>query len=105
MRSCDISNLQFESTYNEQLRTYIVKEGSERLVCPKCHFEHTEDMKHDMIVNGTYVHLVPELLKDKPSFQIGALASQLPALSWTEIANAQLEARKKRRYLYTAELR
>lgn len=32
---------------------------------------------------------------DCPGFQIGALASQLPALSWKFIANAQLEAGKR----------
>lgn len=66
MRSCDIHNLQFESDYNEALRTYIVKKGSERLVCPICGFEHTEDMKRDMILQGAYVHKIPELLKDRP---------------------------------------
>lgn len=94
MRSCDISNLQFTSTYHEALRSYVVDKGSERLVCPKCKFEHTEDMKKLMICQGEYVHLVPELKKERPSYQIGALASQLPALSWSEIANAQLEAGK-----------
>lgn len=94
MRSCDVHHLQFESYYNEALRTYLVKRGTERLVCPKCHFEHTEDMKRKMIIEGRYVHIVPELLRDRPSFQIGALASQLQSLSWSEIAAAQLEAGK-----------
>ena len=70
MRSCDIHNLQFESDYHEDLRTYIVKKGTERLVCPVCGFEHTEDMKEDMIRFGEYVHKIPELVSDKPSFQI-----------------------------------
>ena len=73
MRSCDIHNLQWEAIYNEELKTYIVKKGTERLICPKC--------KH-------------ELQKERPSYQIGALASQLPALSWSEIAQAALEAGK-----------
>ena len=45
--------------------------------------------------NGGYIHLVPERLETAPSFQLGALASQLPSLSWTVIANAQLEAGKR----------
>lgn len=43
---------------------------------------------------GGYVHLQPELINERPSFQIGALASQLPSLCWSEIAAAQLEAGK-----------
>lgn len=95
MRSCDIHNLQFESEYNEELKQYVVKPESIRLVCPKCGFEHTEDMKHVMNINGGYVHKIPTKLKEAPGFQIGALASQLPSLSWKNIANAQLEAGKK----------
>lgn len=94
MRSCDIHNLQFESDYRDELKTYVVKKGTERLVCPICGFEHTEEMKRDMITRGEYVHKVPELVKERPSFQVGALASQLPALSWSEIAAQQLEAGK-----------
>ena len=94
MRSCDVNNLQWESTYNDELKTYIVKKGTERLICPKCKFEHTENMKHDMICQGEFVHLIPELKKEHPSYQIGALASQLQALSWTEIAKTALEAGK-----------
>lgn len=104
MRSCDIHNLQFTSTYHDALRTYVVNKGSERLVCPKCGFEHTEDMKRKMILEGGYVHLIPELLRERPSFQIGALASQLPSLSWSEIAQAQLEARKIKRCVNTEKL-
>lgn len=103
MRSCDTINLQFESDYNEALRQYIVKKGTERLVCPVCGFQHTEDMKKEMILNGDYIHKIPEFVKEKPSFQIGALASQLPSLSWSEIANAQLEARKNSRHFHSAE--
>ena len=47
-----------------------------------------------MIQHGGYVHLIPELVKERPSYQIGALASQLPSLSWSEIAAAQLESGK-----------
>lgn len=66
MRSCDIHNLQFTSTYNEALKTYLVNEGSERLVCPICKHEHREEDKAWMIQNGAYVHLVPELVKTRP---------------------------------------
>ena len=104
MRSCDTNALQFESTYNESLRTYLVKKGTERLVCPKCGFEHTEDMKHDMIVNGGYIHTIPELVRERPGFQVGALASQLPALCWSEIAQQQLESRQDFRHVNTEEL-
>jgi len=105
LRSCDIHHLQWESTYNEALKTYIVKKGTERLICPKCGFEHTEDMKRMMILEGEYVHVVPELKKERPSYQIGCLASQLKSMSWSEIANAALESRKDFRYLNPAELR
>lgn len=94
MRACDMHNLQFESAYNEGLRSYVAKPGTERLVCPKCGFEHTEYMKHEMIVNGGYIHKVPELIDTHPSFQCGALASQLKSLDWNYIANQQLMARK-----------
>lgn len=94
MRSCDLVNLQFESDYHEELRTYVVRKGTERLVCPVCHHEHVESDKAWMIQNGEYVHKIPELVKERPGFQAGALASQLDALSWSEIANAQLEAGK-----------
>jgi hypothetical protein len=52
-------------------------------------------MKRDMNVNGGYIHKIPERIKEAPGYQIGALASQLPALSWKVIANAQLEAGKR----------
>ena len=95
MRSCDIHNLQFETEYNEELRQHIVKPESIRLVCPKCGFEHTEDMKRVMNINGGYIHKIPAKLQEAPGFQIGALASQLPSLSWKNIATAQLEAGKR----------
>lgn len=94
MRSCDVHNLQFESTYNEHLKTYFVKKGTERLVCPKCGYQHIESEKEWCISHGEYVHVVPELFDELPSFQVGALASQLPSLCWSEIANSQLEAGK-----------
>lgn len=95
MRSCDIHNLQFQTDYDEDLKQYIVKPETIRLVCPICGYQHTEDMKRDMNINGGYIHKIPERLKEAPGYQIGALASQLPALSWKVIANAQLEAGKR----------
>ena len=95
MRSCDIHNLQFESDYDQQIEERIVRPNSIKLICPKCGHEHTEADKNWMNVHGDYVHLVPERLIDAPSFQIGALASQLPSLNWTKIATAQLEAGKR----------
>ena len=95
MRSCDIHNLQFESDYDQQIEERIVRSDSIRLICPKCGHEHTEADKNWMNVHGDYVHQVPERLIDAPSFQIGALASQLPSLNWTKIATAQLEAGKR----------
>ncbi len=94
MRSCDIKNLQFESDYNEALKIYIVRKGTERLYCPICGHEHKEEDKEWMIQNGDFVHLVPEMIDERPSFQVGALASQLPSLCWSEIANFALEAGK-----------
>ena len=95
MRSCDTNNLQFESDYIEQLKQRIVKTQSIRLICPKCGYEHVEADKAWMNQHGDYIHQVPERLSTSPSFQAGALASQLPSLSWTIIANAQLEAGKR----------
>lgn len=87
-------NLQWESTYNEGLRSYTVIKGSERLYCPVCKHEHVEADKEWCITNGDFVHRIPELIDERPSFQVGALASQLPSLSWSEIANFALEAGK-----------
>lgn len=95
LRSCDIHNMQFESEYDDDLKQYIVKEDTIRLVCPVCGHEHVEDDKKWMNINGSYIHRVPERIKDFPTYQIGALASQLKSLSWKFIANAQLEAGKK----------
>lgn len=95
MRSCDIHNLQFESDQNEQLNQRIVRPQSIRLICPQCGYQHVEADKNWMNVNGGFKHLIPQRLITSPSFQIGALASQLPSLSWTVIAEAQLEAGKR----------
>lgn len=95
MRSCDIHNLQFQSDLNQQLNERIVRPQTIKLICPVCGHEHTEADKKWMNINGGYVHLIPERLDTAPSFQIGALASQLASLSWQNIANAQLEAGKR----------
>lgn len=94
IRSCDISNLNFDKVENEALRTYTVIPGTERLICPKCGHAHVEADKKWMITNGGYIHKIPELKSTRPSYQIGALASQLPSMTWRDIANAQLEAGK-----------
>ena len=95
MRSCDIKNLQFESDQNEQLNQRVVRSQSIRLICPQCGYQHVEADKNWMNVNGGFKHLIPQRLTTSPSFQIGALASQLPSLSWSVIAEAQLEAGKR----------
>ena len=95
MRSCDIHNLQFESDLNEQLNERIVRSDSIRLICPQCGYQHVEAEKGWMNKNGGFKHLIPQRMQTAPSFQIGALASQLPSLDWTNIANAQLEAGKR----------
>ena len=95
MRSCDIHNLQFQSDQNEQLNERIVRTQSIRLICPECGHQHVEADKGWMNINGGFKHLIPQRLDTYPSFQIGALASQLPSLCWTNIANAQLEAGKR----------
>lgn len=95
MRSCDIHNLQFESEYDEALKQYIVKEDSIRLVCPVCGYQHIEEDKKWMNINGGYIHKIQNKIKEFPTFQVGALASQLKSLSWKYIANAQLESGKK----------
>ena len=48
-----------------------------------------------MNINGGYIHKIQEKMKEFPTFQVGALASQLKSLSWKYIANAQLESGKK----------
>lgn len=95
IRSCDVINLQFESTYDEELKQYLVIEDSIRLVCPVCGHQHKEEDKFWMNSNGGYVHKIPDKIKEFPTFQVGALASQLKSLSWKFIANAQLEAGKR----------
>ena len=94
MDSSQIANLQFESVYNEALKTYKVKKGSCILVCPKCKHEHHYEDCRWMNINGGWVHKFPELLNEFSTFQFGALASQLKSLNWEYIAQQQLEAGK-----------
>ena len=95
MRSCDFSNFQFESTYDEARRVYLPVEGSERLICPECKHEHVEADKAKMNRGGAYVHRFRERLDLRPSFQFGALASQFPFMSWNRIAGKILECGKR----------
>lgn len=92
MRACDVNNLQFESKENPETRTFEVVRGSERLVCPRCGYQHLPSDREELCASGEYVHKRPDLYEIRPSFQCGALASTLPSLSWSEIAQAQLDA-------------
>ena len=92
MRSCDTQNLQFEADYDQKKRTGVVKKDTIRLICPKCKHQHTEQDKKWMNINGGFIHQIPQRLQSDPSFQLGALASQLPALSWDRIAAQQLQS-------------
>lgn len=98
MRSCDIHNLQFDCEQIPSIKEKIVKPDSIRLICPKCKHEHVQSDKRWMNIHGGFVHLVPERLDASPSFQFGALASQLPSMSWQRIANEQLASGKKNDY-------
>lgn len=95
MRSCDVKNLQFESDIIEGVTDRVVRKDSIRLICPKCGYEHKEEDKKWMNQHGQFIHLVPQRQKTSPSYQIGGLASQLPAMCWQNIANKQLEAGKR----------
>ena len=98
IRSCDIHNLQFETVYNEELKQYTCIRGSERLVCPECHFMHDESMKENMVKQGAYIHKFPDRVELNASFQCGVLASLLNVHCWSAIADIQLQSGK------TAEL-
>lgn len=95
MRSCDFANFQFESSYDDERGLYIVKPSSIRLICPKCKHEHKETDKRWMNLNGAYVHVFPERIDLRPSFQFGALASQFSSMSWERIADKILECGKR----------
>lgn len=94
MRSADIHNLQFETVYNEELKQYIAVRGSERLICPKCGYQHVEAEKETMIKKGGYIHTFPQKAKEYPTFQCGVLASLLNVHSWGNIADLQLSSGK-----------
>lgn len=94
LNSNQISNLQFESEYNDEMRTYKVKKGSCILICPKCGHQHTYEDCRWMNINGGWIHKVPDLLDTHASFQFGTLASQLKSLNWEYVADQQLEAGK-----------
>lgn len=95
MKSYDLNNLQFESTFDESRGVYSVKPNSIRLICPACKHEHKESDKRWMNLNGKYIHEFPDRLDLRPSFQFGALASQFAALSWAKIAEKILECGKR----------
>lgn len=92
--SADTNCLQFESDYDEERRTYKVRKGTPRLVCPICGHQHEEADRRWMNINGDWKHKFPDLLDTYPTFQFGALASQLRSLSWDYIAQQQLDAGK-----------
>ena len=98
IRSCDIHNLQFDTVYNEELKQYVSVRGSERLICPKCHYQHGEDQKQAMIQQGGYIHLYPDKVGINTGFQCGVLASLLNCHCWGNISDIQLSSGK------TAEL-
>jgi len=87
IRSCDIHNLQFETTEDDE-----IIQSSLRIVCPECKHEHPESDKREMNLKGDYIHLYPDRYDYHAGFQWGALASQRNSLSWLNIAEAQLEA-------------
>ena len=95
MRSCDFSNFQFDSSFDDTRGLYIVKPASIRLICPKCKHEHKEAEKRWMNLNGAYVHQFPERQETRPSFQFGALASQFAIMSWPRIAEKILECGRR----------
>lgn len=80
MRSCDVHNLQFESVYDEELKTYIVKPESIRLVCPKCGYEHSEAMKSWMNIHGGYIHEIPALKNEHPRLSIWSFSQSITCI-------------------------
>lgn len=92
--SADTNCLQFESDYDEERRTYKVRKGTPRLVCPICGHQHEEADRRWMNINGDWKHKFPDMLDTYPTFQFGALASQLKSLNWDYIAQQQLDAGK-----------
>ena len=95
MRSCDVHNLQFQSDEVPDIKQRVVRPQTIRLICPKCGYQHVEADKRWMNMNGGFIHKIPQRLQKYPSYQLGALASQLKAIDWQYIANMQLAAGKK----------
>lgn len=95
MKSCDFNNLQFESEYNEAQGVFLPLVDTIRLICPECHHEHTEAEKAALNLQGGYVHEFPDRIDLRPSFQFGALASQMPFMTWEHIAGKILECGKR----------
>ena len=94
IRSCDIHNLQFETEYNQELKMYVCVRGTQRVICPKCRYQHTEQQRKEMVCNGGYLHLHSDKVRDYPTFQAGVLASLLNVHSWGNIADIQLASGK-----------
>lgn len=95
MKSCNLNLLQFDSTFNDELKQYQVQQGTCRIICPQCKYEHTEEQKEWMIKNGGYVHTYPQLAELNPSYQCSVLASLLSTHCWNNIANIILSQGKK----------
>lgn len=94
IRSCDIHHLQFALAEKLDKGVHALPvPDSIRLVCPKCGFRHTEEMKSAMIGEGAYLHRYPDRTNDL-GFQVGLLASQFESASWFNIAKAQVRAGK-----------
>lgn len=94
MRSADLHNLQFESVFNEQLKQYVVKRGTERLICPKCHYEHDESFREKLVKQGAYIHKYQDRVQHYPTYQAGVLASLLNVHSWSTVADRILSSGK-----------
>ena len=77
IRSCDIHNLQFESDYNEELRQYLVKPETIRLVCPKCGYEHVEADKREMNIHGGYIHKIPAKIIEAPRIPVWSFSQSV----------------------------
>lgn len=95
IRSCDLHLLQFESYHDEEADLWHVVQGSCRLPCPKCGYEHTEAEKSAMIAGAEYVPKFPDRHKKNPSFQFGVLTNKTPAFAWDNIAQKILESGRR----------
>lgn len=94
MRSCDIHNLQFDTVFNDELKQYVAVRGSQRLICPQCHYQHPESQREALIKQGAYIHNFPDRCQLYPTFQAGVLASLLNVHCWSNIADIQLSSGK-----------